>query len=75
MRGTNKDPIDRAFRLVNMINRGPLTNRDIRNEFGISKDAARNLITRLSLHFPIYEVGTRAENSTGPESIVYGLLK
>ncbi len=72
--GTNKDPIDRTCRLINMFHRRPLTNLDVRNEFGISKPSAQHLIDMISRHFPIGEVGCRYENKTGPASTVYGFM-
>lgn len=68
MRG-RKDVMFRAFKMIELFNRGEVTTMKIRNEFNITKQSAQKWIDTASLFLPIYEI--RRDGLAK----VYGLLK
>ena len=47
--------INRAFELIKMFNRGPVTVKDVQDKWGVDRRTVWKWITIMSLHFPIYD--------------------
>ena len=73
--GRNKDIMARALKMVLMLQDGNVTCRDVASRLDISFQVARKWIDAASRVMPVYEVETRRVSRTGPEAVVFGLMK
>lgn len=69
-----RDPIQRTAKAIQLISKGPVTIKKLKEHLGVSKVAAKTYIDTLSLTLPIYESGLD-RSGLGRPATVYEFLK